>query len=147
LRKQGSVAAHISVFLHTNYFQSEQPQYANSASTTILFPTAFTPALIGYALVLLRGIYQRGYKYKKAGVLLTKIKPQDRIQGDLFGEFSLEQYEKQARLMKAVDVINSVWGKDTLFFGAQGLTRTWQMRQERRSPRSTTRWNELLSVI
>jgi DNA polymerase V len=49
--------------------------------------------------------------------------------------------------MQAVDVINTVWGKDTLFFGAQGLTRTWQMKQERRSLRSTTRWNELLSVI
>ncbi len=105
LRKQGSVAAHISVFLHTNYFQPDQPQYANSASTTILFPTAFTPALIGHALALLRGIYQQGYKYKKAGVLLTWIRPQERIQGDLFGEFSLEQYEKQARLMQAVDVI------------------------------------------
>ncbi len=147
LRKQNSVAAHISVFLHTNYFQPDQPQYANSATRTILFPTAFTPALIGHALALLRGIFQQGYKYKKAGVLLTRIRPQERIQGDLFGEFSLDQYEKQARLMQAVDVINSVWGKDTLFFGAQGLTRSWQMRQERRSPRSTTRWNELLSVI
>ena len=146
LRKQNSVAAHISVVLHTNYFQPDQPQYANSATRTILFPTAFTPALIGHALALLRGIYQQGYKYKKAGALLTRIRPQERVQGDLFGEFSLEQYEKQARLMQAVDVINTVWGNDTLFFGAQGLTRTWQMRQERRSPRSTTRWNELLSV-
>ncbi len=147
LRKQGSVAAYISVFLHTNYFQPDQPQYANNASSAILFPTAFTPTLIGHALALLRGIYQQGYKYKKAGVLLTRIRPQERIQGDLFGEFNLEQYEKQARLMQAVDVINTVWGKDTLFFGAQGLTRAWQMRQERRSPRSTTRWKELLSVI
>jgi DNA polymerase V len=147
LRKQGSVAAHISVFLHTNQFQPDQPQYANSASRTILFPTAFTPALISHALALLRGIYQQGYKYKKAGVLLTRIRPQERIQGDLVGEFSLDQYEKQARLMQAVDVINMVWGNDTLFFGAQGLTRTWQMRQKRRPPRSTTRWNELLSVI
>jgi DNA polymerase V len=147
LRKQNSVAAHISVFLHTNYFQPDQPQYANSATRTILFPTAFTPVLIGHALALLRGIFKQGYKYKKAGVLLTRIKPQECVQGDLFGGFSLEQYEKQARLMQAVDVINSVWGRDTIFFGAQGLTRTWQMRQERRSPRSTTRWNELLSVI
>jgi DNA polymerase V len=147
LRKQNSVAAHISVFLHTNYFQPDQPQYANSAARTILFPTAFTPALIVYALVLLRGIYKQGYKYKKAGVLLTRIKPQERIQGDLFGEFSLEHYEKQARLMQVVDVINTAWGNDTIFFGAQGLTRTWQMRQEKRSSRYTTRWDELLSMI
>jgi len=65
LRKQNSVAAHISVFLHTNYFQPDQPQYANNASTTILFPTAFTPALIGYALALLGGIYKQGTSIKK----------------------------------------------------------------------------------
>ncbi len=50
------------------------------------------------------------------------------MQGDLFGEFSLEQYEKQARLMQAVDLINTVWGNDTLFFGAQGLTLLWSAR-------------------
>src|SRR5216684_7690439 len=134
LRKQGSVTAHISVFLHTNSFRPDQPQYANSATRTMLFPTAFTPTLIGQALALLRGIYKQGYTYKKAGVLFTRIRPEERIQGDLFGEFSLLQYEKQARLMRAVDVINAVWGNDTLFFGAQGLTRGWQMRQERKSP-------------
>ena len=147
LRKQGSVTAHISVFLHTNYFRPDQPQYANSATRAILFPTAFTPTLIGHALALLRGIYQQGYTYKKAGVLFTRIRPEERIQGDLFGEFSLEQHEKQARLMRAVDVINSVWGNDTLFFGAQGLTRGWQMRQERKSPHYTTRWPDLLEAF
>ncbi len=84
LRKQGSVTAHISVFLHTNSFRPDQPQYANSATRTMLFPTAFTPTLIGHALSLLRGIYQQGFKYKKAGVLLTKIRPEEHIQGDLF---------------------------------------------------------------
>lgn len=146
LRKQGSVTAHISVFLHTNYFRPDQPQYANSASRGILFPTAFTPTLIGHALSLLRGIYQQGFTYKKAGVLLTKIRPEERIQGDLFGEFSLDQYEKHRRFMRAVDLVNSVWGSDTLFFGAQGLTHSWQMRQERKSPRYTTRWADLLEA-
>src|SRR5216684_153198 len=98
LRKQGSVTAHISVFLHTNYFRPDQPQYANSASRTMLFPTTFTPTLIGHALSLLRGIYQQGVKYKKEGVLLTKIRPEEHIEGDLFGEFSLERHENQARL-------------------------------------------------
>jgi DNA polymerase V len=48
--------------------------------------------------------------------------------------------------MRAVDVINSVWGSDTLFFGAQGLTRSWQMRQERKSPHYTTKWPDLLEA-
>jgi DNA polymerase V len=146
LRKQGSVAASISVFIHTNHFHKELPQYANSAVQSILFPTAFTPELIGYALALLRSIYKQGYQYKKAGVYLTRIMPQEHIQFDLFGDFSLWQYDKRRRLMEAVDRINMLWGHDTLFFGAQGMTRAWQMRQEKRSPRYTTRWNEIFSV-
>ncbi len=62
LRSQGSVAGYISVFIHTNQFKKDEPQYANSASRTIIFPTAFTPDLIGYVLKLLRSIYQDGYK-------------------------------------------------------------------------------------
>src|SRR5260370_42623941 len=85
LRKQGSVAAHISVFIHTNAFQKELPQYANSSARSILFPTAFTPELIGYALGLLRSIFKDGYLYKKAGVYLSKIMPQEHIQFVLFG--------------------------------------------------------------
>ena len=50
--------------------------------------------------------------------------------------------------MHAIDIINRLWGQDTIFFGAQGLAhaRTWQMRQERRSPRYTTRWGEIFAV-
>ena len=146
LRKQGSVTAHISVFLHTNAFRPDQPQYANSATRTMLFPTAFTPTLIVHALSLLRGIYQQGYIYKKAGVLFTRIRPEERIQGDLFGESSLDQYVRQARLMLAIDLIKKTWGNDTIFFGSQGLTRVWQMRQERKSPHYTTRLADLLEA-
>jgi len=109
-------------------------------------PTAFTPDLIGHAIALLRGIYREGYKYKKAGVLLTRITSQAHLQCDLFGEVTVEQQQKKVRLMQAVDAINHLWGQDTIFFGAQIRTRAWQMRQERRSPRYTTRWQELLEV-
>jgi len=50
--------------------------------------------------------------------------------------------------MHALDVINRLWGQDTIYFGAQGLagTRTWQMRQERKSPHYTTQWPDLLEA-
>ena len=82
LRQQGSVAACIHVFLHTNQFRPEQPQYANEATRVIHFPTAFTPDLIGHAIVLLRGIYREGYRYKKVGVLLSGITPEKHLQCD-----------------------------------------------------------------
>jgi len=55
----------------------------------------------------------------------------------------LEREYKKARLMAMVNFINQWWGQNTIFFGAQGIGRTWKMRQERRSPRYTTCWGEI----
>jgi len=91
-------------------------------------------------------MYCEGYAYKKAGVLLAKIVPQEVVQEDLFGDYTLEREYKKARLMAMVDFINQWWGQNTIFFGTQGIGRTWKMRQERRSPRYTTRWGEIVVV-
>src|SRR5437868_12089779 len=72
--------------------------------------------------------------------------PQEVLQADLFGEYSIEREYKKARLMCVVDLLNEWWGNNTIFFGAQGIDRVWKMRQERRSPRYTTRWGEIVVV-
>ena len=91
-------------------------------------------------------MYRDGYNYKKAGVFLTKIIPQDGVQPDLFSEFSLYDYYKQARLMYLIDAINKMYGRDTLFFAVQGITRPWKMRQSRLSGHFTTRWSDILTI-
>jgi len=146
LRDQGSVAACISIFIQTNPFKADAPQYAGSLTRVLPFPTAFTPDFLGVVLDMVRSIYKLGCSYKKAGVFLSKIIPQEVLQADLFGDFSLEREAKKARLMAVVDIINHWWGHNTIFFGAQGIGRTWKMRQERRSPRYTTCWGEIVVV-
>src|SRR5260370_3856075 len=146
LRDQGSVAACISIFIQTNPFKADAPQYAGSLTRVLPFPTAFTPDFLGVVLDMVRSIYKLGCSYKKAGVFLSKIIPQEVLQADLFGDFSLEREAKKARLMAAVDIINHWWGHNTIFFGAQGIGRTWKMRQARRSPRYTTCWGEIVVV-
>ncbi len=146
LRRQNSLAGSLTVFIQTDRFPANAPQYAHSRSTTMLFPTAFTPDLIAEALQLLRAMFQPGSRYRKAGVLLGKIVPADTLQGDLFNLFSLEEHEKKRRLMAAVDLINETWGNNTLFFGSQGIHRDWKMRQAKRSSRYTTQWDELFAV-
>ncbi len=139
LRRQGSVASSISVFL-------QAPQYAHESTRTTLFPTAFTPDLIHDALEMVRSLHQHDLCYRKAGVFLSKITRQEVLQADLFGTFSLEDHHTKGRLMQAVDWVNKLWGNDTLFLGAQGITRGWQMKQLRRSPRYTTGWQEILQI-
>ena len=146
LREQDSLASCLTIFIRTNSFRKDTPQYSNSYTINFPSPTAFTPDLIRYALDGLKRIYQDGFRYKKAGVYLTKITPQSALQPDLFGEFSLTEQYKQARLMLIVDLLNSIYGRDTLFFAIQGIARNWRMRQLKLSQRFTTQWSEILTI-
>ncbi|MHB8595423.1 MAG: Y-family DNA polymerase [Ktedonobacteraceae bacterium] len=146
LRQQESLTSSLTVFIRTNHFKSSVPQYSNSFTVDIAYPTAFTPELIKYAIKGLNAIYRDGYTYKKAGVYLAKITPGEAVQPDLFGEFSPDIHNRQGRLMAIVDAINRIYGRDTIFFAAQGVTRSWAMRQLRLSQHFTTKWDELLKV-
>ena len=94
----------------------------------------------------MRQIYQSGYPFKRVGVQLSQITPEDVHQPDLFGAFDWTEQARRARLMAVVDVVNTFVGRDMLIWGAQGLERSWWMKQARRSPRATTRWNEIPQV-
>jgi DNA polymerase V len=146
LRKQESVASCITIFAHTNTFKKDAPQYSKSISRTLPFPSSFTPDFLKVAREMARSLYREGYAYSKAGVYLSRIAPQKVWQSDLFEERPLESEYKKALIMRVVDFINEWWGSNTIFFGAQGTERVWKMRQERRSPRYTTRWGEIMVV-
>jgi len=146
LRSQDSQTAFLTVFVRTNHFNKTIPHYENSYSIRLPLATAFTPDLIVSALRGLKAIFQDGFKYKKAGVMLSKITPLAHMQPDLFGDVSLYDYYRKARLMAVVDAINSIYGRDSLFFAVQGGTRPWKMRQSRLSGRFTTQWGEILTI-
>lgn len=146
LRQQDSLAAELSVFIQTDHFKTEQPQYANSMTMELASPTAYTPELISNALHALHTMYRPDHCYKKAGVALSHITSGEVVQPDLFGTFSMDIHQRQERLMFIVDAINRIYGPNTLFFAVQGSSRSWAMRQRRLSPRVTTRWNEILTV-
>ncbi|TMC84379.1 MAG: DUF4113 domain-containing protein, partial [Chloroflexi bacterium] len=146
LRSQHSLAASITVFIHSSYFKKNTPYYSNTTTMRLAYPTAYTPELIIYALEALRKIYKDGFMYQKAGVYLTKMVPEDHVQPDLFGDFDLERHYRQARLMCIIDAINSVFGRDTLFFAVQGVSRPWKMRQGHVSPHYTTKWSDILTI-
>jgi DNA polymerase V len=79
----------------------------------------------------------------KAGVMLTGIVPDDSLQGDLFSSSARNQ---NRALMQAMDNINFSMRDDMVKFVSSGLTRNWKMRQEMRSKRFTTRWDEVYVV-
>ena len=146
LRRQQSAASIISVFVvpkeqsHNTYF-SHGPTV--SSYVTLPVATSATNELIKPAVKLVDKLYEPGRIYKKAGVMLSGLVPDINIQGNLF--FS-ENKNSNRFLMSMLDNVNFAMRDDVLKFAASGTSRDWKMRQELRSPRYTTRWNELFEV-
>ena len=142
LRRHHVAAGVLTVFLMTNRF-ADEPQYANSVTMPLPVATQDTAELIGYALRGIEQLFRGGYRYQKAGVILTALVPAHRVQAHLFDRHDRERSQK---LMAAMDTINAEWGSGTIRYAAVGLRPGWLMRCARRSPRYTARWEELAVV-
>lgn len=139
LRRDGSAAGALTVFLMTNRFSNE-PQYSRSALLTLNPPADSDRALIQLALAGFERIYRDGYRYHKAGVTLTALCPAHETQTDLF--CPLEQPATE-RLSHALDSVNSHYGAGTIRYAAAGIDKPWRMRSNYRSPCYTTRWEDI----
>ncbi len=140
LRRAHSVASSIKVFINTNHFKTKEPQYSNHIMINLPLWSNHTGDLIKFALYGLEKIYMPGFNYKRAGVMFDGILPEDTYQYNFFFE---KDTERDKRLMKAFDSINSRFGKDTIKFAATGIERGWKQNQASRSPHYTTNWNDL----
>ncbi len=140
LRNQKSAANVLSVFLRTNPFKTELPQYHNGVMIELPLPTDSTSELLVYAHQGLKQIFKENYKYQKAGVMLTGIIPYDRAQ---YAMFDSVNRNKMKKITDLIDKINEVYGRDTVFYASLGIKRTWQMKREMKSPHYTTNWKEL----
>jgi DNA polymerase V len=140
LREEGLVAKGIKVFVSTKRF-GDPPYYSNGVAASLGAHTARAAPFVQASRQLLEPIYRDGYGYKKAGVCLYDIHPSRPHQESLFGRRRQEDED----LMDAVDRINQTYGKETVGLAAAGLPgeRSWTMKRQKRSPRYTTRWDEL----
>ncbi len=146
LRRQHGAANTISVFVvpreqsHSTHFR-----HGPTIGSHIILPlaTSCTNELIKPAMALAERLYEPGKLYKKAGVMLSGIVPDSSIQGNLFTEHAAN---KNRMLMSMIDNVNFAMRDDVLKFASSGTTRDWKMRQELRSPRYTTRWDEMYEI-
>ena len=151
LRAQDSHAMAVLVFIRTSPFRPQAPQYSCSITVPLRLPTSDTLQIASAALAGLERIYRPSYDYAKAGVMLLDLRPASQGQQELdLGDTAVLHERRQARLMRALDAVNDRFGRGTLTLGSAGLCqepgRRWTMRQERRTPRYTTCWDELLTV-
>ncbi len=143
LRRQQSLAHGICVFLRTGFFNAKETQYQNSLVYYFSEPSADTRYILSIAKTCLEKIFKPEFKYHKTGIILLDLIP-DHIQQ--FNLLADRDPIKSKLVMKTLDQINGQMGDNTLFFGAEGITREWRIKCDRRSPRYTTCWKELAIV-
>jgi DNA polymerase V len=146
LRYQNSVASHISVFIRTNPFNSNEPQYQRAAGITLPSATQDTRVIVGAANCLLKELFREGYRYQKCGVQLSSIQPASiPEQTDMFDWVTFGPVESE-KLMQAVDRINRRFPKGIAVAAAAGFDKSWKPKAEMISRRYTTDWGELVNV-
>ena len=153
LRAQKTVAGVVGVFLNTNVFREDLPQYWNFQEKRLIVPTCSTIEIAKAATEVLQKIFIPGYKYKKAGVIVMSVGPNSPVQTDLF-DYNAEQFQKMKRLDAAIDHINKVNGSETLVLGSQQYTKkdgkgkaevfANAIKHDFKSKNPTTRWSDII---
>ena len=155
LRQQGTVASIVGVFLNTNAFREDLPQYWNFQEMRLITPSSSTITIVKAANEVLQKLYRQGYHYKKAGVIVMGIGPNSPIQQDLF-DTNAEQFEKMKRLDAVIDRINKVNGTETIVLGSQQYTQkdgkgkanvfANAIKHDFKSKNPTTRWSDIIRL-
>ena len=153
LRQQGTVASIVGVFLNTNAFREDLPQYWNFQEMRLVTPSSSTITIVKAANEVLQNLYRQGYHYKKAGVIVMGIGPNSPIQPDLF-DYNAEQFEKMKRLDAVIDRINKINGTETIVLGSQQYTQkdgkgkanvfANAIKHDFKSKNPTTRWSDII---
>ncbi|WP_256368601.1 DUF4113 domain-containing protein, partial [Aquabacterium sp. A08] len=152
LRGQGSLAGAVLVFVRTSPFRPNDAQYARSITLPLRLPSSDTLRITDAALRGLQAIFRPGFNYAKAGVMLLDLQAKTADQQELdLGDDARVTEVRNGRLMAALDALNDRYGKGTLKLGSAlvegrdaGQRSRWVMKQERRTPRYTTRVGELV---
>ncbi len=145
LRGQSSGGKSVTVFIASNRFRDDLPQYANSATVSLLVPTSDTMEITRAAVAALQSIWREGIHYKRSGVIVSDIQPDDTIMGHLFDP--VHNRPERARLMQEIDRINHRYGLKTIKIASEGDDlQAWKVKCEHRSGNYLTDIDELLTV-
>lgn len=143
LRKQNSCANEVYVFLQTNTHREQDKQLHASVKIHLPVPCNSSNQLIKAALEGLDIIFKPGYRFKKAGVMVMDLVPEQTVQLNLFESVDKK---KEDPLMRALDNISVSYSKDAIRFASQGYQRKWKLKQELLSPCYTTNWEQLYTI-
>jgi DNA polymerase V len=146
LRRDNSVTACLSIWLETDKFKPNEPQYNPVATCRFPIPTDDTRDLATAALGGFRKIFKDGFRYKKTGVMLQGISQKQHRNGELFAVPQVPATPRSAALMQVMDRANGRYGSGTVGMGVITRRQAWDMQRNSCTPPYTTDWKALPCV-
>ncbi len=142
LRFQKTAANIIGVFIETGRFENKKFRYYNSKTINLPVPSNDTFEMIKYVLKLTDAVFVNGYKYKRAGVNVFDLQDANHLQYSLFD--TVNRF-KNGKILKTIDILNALYGRDTVKYAVQGENTKISV-QERLSSQYTTSWKQIIEV-
>src|SRR5690606_14504092 len=143
LRKQQSCCHTVIVMLVADKHSINNPKYYYSRAVLLPFATHSGITISNAAIELLKEMLADTdtIRFKKAGVVVTDLIPENTKQFNLFND----ENPKHAALMRAMDSVNTKMGDRVIRLGAQAK-KTWDMKQNMLSNRYTTKFDQILEI-
>lgn len=142
LRKQKSCCYGVILYLRKDKYKIESQRYNFYKLETLPFASNSNITISNLAIKMLKEIFEEGAIYKKAGVIVTEIIPENQKQFHLFEE----ENPKHQALMKVMDHFHKKTGERKIKLGNQDLEHTWKMKQNHLSRKYTTSFKDILEV-
>ncbi|WP_312728210.1 translesion error-prone DNA polymerase V subunit UmuC [Stutzerimonas kunmingensis] len=143
LRTQNSLCKKVRVSIRTSMFNPDEPKFARGIICELPYPTDDTRVITKAAVAVVGELFQEGFKFSKAEILLMDLRQPNEFTADLFAP---AQPVGDERVMHVLDEINAKWGRGTLRTARVPVSPEWGMRRELKSPSFTTRLDELWTV-
>ncbi|EDM67915.1 Nucleotidyltransferase/DNA polymerase involved in DNA repair [Moritella sp. PE36] len=138
-RKQGSLCKIMVCFAASSPFDDNPASFR--AIHKFPYPTSDVTQITKVATQLANDLFQDGVRFYKIGVGLIDLVDGRYEQQDLFNPAPSND-----KLMDVFDHLNQKYGRDTLFLGAQGIDKKWEMHRNMLTPQYTTKWLDLPQV-
>ena len=142
LRKQKSCCYGVMVYLRKDKYNIERKKYNFLKIETLPFASNSSLTISNLAVKMLKTIFEEGEIYKKAGVIVTNIIPENQKQFHLFEE----ENPKHLKLMEVMDAYYKKTGERKIRLGNQDLQKTWKMKQDHLSKKYTTDIHHILEI-
>ncbi len=138
IRSESLLTKSITIFIRTSPFQKIKMYYSNSKEINFPIATDNSIEIVKVALIGLKSIFKKDYKYQKSGIVLSGLSGSESYNNNLF---SSTKDKKTKDLMRSIDYTNFRYGHSTLSLAIAVSNKKWKTKRQHSSKIDTTNFD------